>query len=53
MNAFLELLKLKVAALDAQADDSEASVLDKLKCSICEIVTLYSQVRDFFSMFTV
>uniref|UniRef100_F1KQX7 Exportin-2 n=1 Tax=Ascaris suum TaxID=6253 RepID=F1KQX7_ASCSU len=43
MNAFLELLKLKVAALDAQADDSEASVLDKLKCSICEIVTLYSQ----------
>ncbi|VDM43721.1 unnamed protein product [Toxocara canis] len=43
MNGFLELLKLKIAYLDAQTDDNEANVLDKLKCSICEIVTLYSQ----------
>ncbi|KAL3998143.1 Cse1 family protein [Acanthocheilonema viteae] len=43
INGFMALLKLQIPQVDAKSIDSEANILDKLKCSICEIITLYSQ----------
>uniref|UniRef100_A0A915PJA9 Exportin-2 n=1 Tax=Setaria digitata TaxID=48799 RepID=A0A915PJA9_9BILA len=43
INGFMALLKLQIPQLDTRSIDSEANVLDKLKCCICEIITLYSQ----------
>ncbi|VDO30255.1 unnamed protein product [Onchocerca flexuosa] len=43
INGFMALLKLQIAQMDAKSIDSEANILDKLKCCICEIITLYSQ----------
>lgn len=44
INGFMALLKLQISQMDARSIDSEANILDKLKCCICEIITLYSQV---------
>ncbi|KAI1711044.1 cse1 domain-containing protein [Ditylenchus destructor] len=43
MDGFLALLRLKLPTLESQADDTEPTSLDRLKCEICEIVTLFSQ----------
>ncbi|CAG9533563.1 unnamed protein product [Cercopithifilaria johnstoni] len=43
INGFMALLRLQISQLDAKSIDSEANILDKLKCCICEIITLYSQ----------
>lgn len=48
MGGFIDFLKLDVPQLDAKCNDVDVSVLDKLKCSICEIITMYSQVAIFF-----
>ncbi|VDN03504.1 unnamed protein product [Thelazia callipaeda] len=43
MNGFMALLKLEIPQLDAECIETEANVLDKLKCCICDIITLFSQ----------
>uniref|UniRef100_A0A0N5AQY9 Exportin-2 n=1 Tax=Syphacia muris TaxID=451379 RepID=A0A0N5AQY9_9BILA len=43
MNGCLALLRLNVAVIDNSSSDSEPNILDNLKSSICEILTLYSQ----------
>ncbi|EJW87827.1 hypothetical protein WUBG_01263 [Wuchereria bancrofti] len=43
INGFMALLRLQIPQMDAGSIDSEANILDKLKCCICEIITLYSQ----------
>lgn len=43
INGFMALLRLQIPQMDAASIDSEANILDKLKCCICEIITLYSQ----------
>lgn len=43
MNGFLELLKMRLPAIEENADATEPNSLDNLKVVICEIVTLFSQ----------
>uniref|UniRef100_A0A915DYI5 Exportin-2 n=1 Tax=Ditylenchus dipsaci TaxID=166011 RepID=A0A915DYI5_9BILA len=53
MNGNLQLLKMKLPSIEEIADDSEANALDKLKCVICEITTLFSQrYEDCFGDYT-
>lgn len=38
------ILKLKIDSVESAYSDDEPGTLDKLKCCVCDILTLYSQV---------
>lgn len=43
MQSFNSLLSLKIVSLEQNTDDSESNSLDKLKCTIIDVATLFSQ----------
>lgn len=43
MESFILLLMMKIPLLEQSTADSETNSLDKLKCTICEIATLFAQ----------